>query len=133
MVSTDHLQALDANNMQSIVTCRSECHPCEFNLQATGTYSKVVLFNSWLDDRFELAKASRVWRQGVPTALIMDQGLHMLQDAAAVQVLINRRTPSTCLVCMSGVLKRHCVVGPINSKHPHILTSCLRYAPILYV
>ena len=37
--------------------------------------------------RFELAKASRVWRQGVPTALVMDQGLHMLQDAESVQVL----------------------------------------------
>ena len=37
--------------------------------------------------RIELAKASRVWRQGVPTALVMDQGLHMLQDAESVQVL----------------------------------------------
>ena len=36
--------------------------------------------------RFELAKASRVWRQGVPTAFVMDQSLHMLQDAEAVQV-----------------------------------------------
>ena len=36
--------------------------------------------------RFELAKASRVWRQGISTALIMDQSLHMLQDAGAVQV-----------------------------------------------
>jgi len=34
--------------------------------------------------RFELAKASRAWRQGVLTALIMDQSLHMLQDAEAV-------------------------------------------------
>ena len=40
------------------------------------------------DCRFELAKASRVWRQGVPTALVMDQSLHMLQDAAEVQVLL---------------------------------------------
>lgn len=39
-------------------------------------------------DRFELAKASRVWRQGVPTALVMDQNLHMLQDAAGVQVCL---------------------------------------------
>ncbi|KAL0032673.1 hypothetical protein WJX79_002223 [Trebouxia sp. C0005] len=40
-------------------------------------------------DRFELAKASRAWRQGVPTALIMDQELHMLQDAEAVQEELN--------------------------------------------
>ena len=40
--------------------------------------------------RFELAKASRVWRQGVPTALIMDQSLHMLQDADAVQVSVSQ-------------------------------------------
>lgn len=43
--------------------------------------------------RFELAKASRVWRQGVPTALVMDQSLHMLQDAAEVQVVLYFTAP----------------------------------------
>lgn len=36
--------------------------------------------------RLDLAKASRAWRKGVPTAFIMDQELHLLQNASAVQV-----------------------------------------------
>ena len=43
--------------------------------------------------RFELAKASRVWRQGVPTALVMNQDLHMLQDPAGVQVILTYTAP----------------------------------------
>ena len=62
-------------------------------------------------DRFELAKASRAWRQGVPTALVMDQNLHMLQDAAGVQVVLCFTAPawhsaSSCLLmcCFAEVM-----------------------------
>lgn len=44
--------------------------------------------------RFELAKASRVWRQGVPTALIMNQEMHMLQDPAGIQVILSSSAPA---------------------------------------
>lgn len=46
-----------------------------------------MLIEFVLPCRLELAKASRAWRKGVPTAFIMDQELHLLQDAAAVQVI----------------------------------------------
>ncbi|KAL3136186.1 hypothetical protein ABBQ32_007200 [Trebouxia sp. C0010 RCD-2024] len=61
-------------------------NPCARDVPSTNlTRADLLVVIPGSLDRFELAKASRVWRQGVPTALIMDQGLHMLQDAAAVQ------------------------------------------------
>ena len=79
--------------------------------------------------RLELAKASRAWRMGVPTAFIMDKELHLMQDAAAIQVsILSACSGIACLASAWASRPIRCIYSERLLHNCHGARKALKHA-----